>query len=58
MNTSEVFESLEGGVIEGGGITDDGIHFYLKDGRILVVGQTEYGEVYFGVAMADERKMN
>lgn len=54
---SEVFQSLEGGIIEGGGLTEDGLHFYLKDGRILVVGQTEYGEVYFGVAMADKRNI-
>jgi hypothetical protein len=56
-SVSEVFQSLEGGTIEGGGLTEDGIHFFLKDGRVLVVGHTEYGEVYFGVAMVDKRNI-
>ena len=58
MNSpSEVFQSIEGGVIDGGGITDDGIHFTLRDGRVLVIGRTELGEVYFGVAMMDKKNI-
>lgn len=36
VEPSEVLETLKGSVIEGGEETDDGLHLYLSDGRILL----------------------
>lgn len=58
MTADDVFQSLENSVIVGGGVTDDGIHFFLKDGRILVLGPVEAGEMFFGVAQTDKRNLN
>jgi hypothetical protein len=50
----EVMEHLSGAVIESGERTDDGMHVYLKDGRILVF----MGDFVMGVLVADKRVMN
>ena len=36
VEPSEVLETLQGSIIEGGRETEDGLHIYLKDGRILL----------------------
>ena len=36
VEPSEVLETLKGSIIEGGAETEDGLHIYLKDGRILL----------------------
>jgi hypothetical protein len=50
----EVMEHLSGAVIESGERTDDGMHVYLKDGRILVF----MGDFVMGVLVAEKRVMN
>ena len=36
VEPSEVLETLKGSIIEGGQETEDGLHIYLQDGRILL----------------------
>ena len=50
----EVMEHLSGAVIESGELTDEGMHVFLKDGRILVF----MGDFVMGVLVADKRVMN
>ena len=50
----EVMEHLSGAVIDSGERTDEGMHVYLKDGRILVF----MGDFVMGVLVADKRVMN
>jgi len=45
---------LAGAVIDSGARTDEGMHVYLKDGRILVF----MGDFVMGVLVADKRVMN
>lgn len=50
----EVMEHLSGSVIDSGERTEDGMHVYLSDGRILVF----IGDFVMGVLVADKRVMN
>jgi len=50
----EVMSYLSGSVIDSGARTDDGMHVYLKDGRVLVF----IGDFVMGVLVADKRVMN
>ena len=50
----EVMDYLSGCEISGGARTDDGMHVYLKDGRVLVF----IGDFVMGVLVADKRVMN
>lgn len=50
----EVMEYLAGSEISGGERTDEGMHVYLKDGRVLVF----IGDFVMGVLVADKRVMN
>ena len=50
----EVMEHLSGAVIDSGERTDDGMHVFLKDGRVLVF----MGDFVMGVLVADKRVMN
>ena len=50
----EVMQHLSGAVIDSGERTDDGMHVYLKDGRVLVF----IGDFVMGVLVADKRVMN
>lgn len=50
----EVIKYLEGAVIESGGVTEDGVHFLLKDGRVLVF----MGDFVMGFDMLDKRTLN
>jgi hypothetical protein len=55
LNTvEEVMKHLAGAVIDSGARTDEGMHVYLKDGRILVF----MGDFVMGVLVADKRVMN
>ena len=47
-------EYLAGSEISGGERTDEGMHVYLKDGRVLVF----IGDFVMGVLVADKRVMN
>ena len=49
----EVMEHLKGAVIESGERTDEGMHVYLKDGRVLVF----IGDFVMGVLVADKRNL-
>ena len=49
----EVMEHLEGSVISGGEVTEEGMHINLKDGRILVF----VGEFVMGVMVLDKRNL-
>lgn len=49
----EVMEVLSGSVIDSGARTDDGMHVYLKDGRVLVF----IGDFVMGVMVADKRNL-
>jgi hypothetical protein len=49
----EVMEHLSGAVIDSGARTDEGMHVYLKDGRILVF----VGDFAMGVLVADKRNL-
>lgn len=49
----EVMEYLAGSVIESGARTEEGMHVYLKDGRILVF----IGDFMMGVMIADKRQL-
>jgi hypothetical protein len=50
----EVMQHLSGAVIDSGERTDEGMHVYLKDGRVLVF----IGDFVMGVLVADKRVMN
>ena len=50
----EVMEHLSGSVIESGARTDQGMHVFLQDGRVLVF----VGDFVMGVLVADKRVMN
>lgn len=50
----EVMGFLAGSEISGGARTDEGMHVFLKDGRILVF----IGDFVMGVLVADKRVMN
>lgn len=54
VTVEEVMTFLSGSVIESGERTDDGMHVYLKDGRVLVF----IGDFVMGVLVADKRVMN
>ena len=45
----EVLDSLKSGVIEGGNLTEDGLHIFLEDGRVVVF----YGSFILGVVRPD-----
>ena len=49
----EVMEHLSGAVIDSGERTDEGMHVYLKDGRVLVF----IGDFVMGVLVADKRNL-
>lgn len=49
----EVMQHLSGSVIDSGARTDEGMHVYLKDGRILVF----VGDFVMGVMVADKRNL-
>lgn len=49
----DVMEHLSGSKISGGARTDEGMHVYLEDGRILVF----VGEFVMGVMVLDKRHM-
>ena len=49
----EVMEYLSGSVISGGARTDEGVHVYLEDGRVLVF----VGDFVMGVMVADKRNL-
>ena len=49
----EVMQHLQGAVIDSGARTDEGMHVYLKDGRILVF----VGDFAMGVLVADKRNL-
>lgn len=49
----EVMEHLSGAVIDSGARTDEGMHVYLRDGRILVFA----GDFAMGVLVADKRNL-
>ena len=49
----EVMEHLSGAVIDSGERTDDGMHVFLKDGRVLVF----MGDFVMGVLVADKRNL-
>ena len=50
---SEVMEHLSGSVISGGERTDEGMHVYLNDGRVLIF----VGEFVMGVMILDKRQL-
>ena len=50
----DVMQHLSGAVIDSGERTDEGMHVYLKDGRVLVF----IGDFVMGVLVADKRVMN
>lgn len=45
----EVLNSLKAGVIEGGSLTDEGLHIFLEDGRVVIF----YGQFILGVVRPD-----
>lgn len=49
----EVIEYLAGSVIESGARTEDGMHVYLADGRVLCF----IGDFIMGVMVADKRNL-
>lgn len=49
----EVIEHLTGSVIHSGARTDEGMHVYLEDGRVLVF----VGEFAMAVMVADKRNL-
>lgn len=49
----EVMSILSGAVIDSGARTDEGMHVYLKDGRVLVF----VGDFLMGVMVADKRQL-
>ena len=49
----EVMSFLAGSVIESGARTEDGMHVYLADGRVLVF----IGDFVMGVLVADKRNL-
>lgn len=49
----EVMQHLSGSVIDSGARTDQGMHVYLKDGRVLVF----VGDFVMGVLIADKRNL-
>lgn len=49
----EVMEHLSGSVIDSGERTDEVMHVYLKDGRVLVF----IGDFVMGVLVADKRNL-
>jgi hypothetical protein len=49
----EVMQHLQGAVIDSGERTDEGMHVYLKDGRVLVF----IGDFVMGVLVADKRNL-
>lgn len=46
-------EHLSGAVIDSGSRTDEGMHVYLKDGRVLVF----IGDFLMGVMVVDKRQL-
>lgn len=49
-----IIESLRGAVIAEGSLTDEGLHFVLEDGRIVVFA----GSFILGVARPDKQTLN
>lgn len=49
----EVMDHLSGTKISGGARTDEGMHVYLDDGRVLVF----VGEFVMGVMVLDQRQL-
>jgi hypothetical protein len=49
----EVLESLKHAVIEGGGLTDEGLHIFLEDGRVVVF----YGQFILGVVRPETKTL-
>lgn len=49
----EVMEHLSGSKISGGARTDEGMHVYLDDGRVLVF----VGDFVMGVMVLDQRSL-
>lgn len=49
----EVMEHLSGAVIDSGARTDEGMHVYLKDGRVLCF----VGDFAMGVLLANKRNL-
>ena len=45
----EVLASLRSAVISGGDLTDDGLHIFLEDGRVVIF----YGQFILGVVRPD-----
>lgn len=49
----DVMEHLSGSKISGGARTDEGMHVFLEDGRVLVF----VGEFVMGVMVLDKRSL-
>lgn len=50
----EVLDSIKNAVILSGELSEDGLHFYLDDGRVIVF----YGQFILGVARPDKSTIN
>ncbi len=46
----EVLDSLKCAVINGGSLTDEGLHIFLEDGRVVIF----YGQFILGVVRPDK----
>ena len=53
VTPSDVFKSLSDGLIVGGEVTDEGMHLYLQDGRVLIFA----GDFVVYVGIADKSKL-
>ena len=49
-----VIASLKSAVITGGEVTEEGMHFYLEDGRVVII----YGSFILGVTRVDKTTIN
>ena len=51
---NDFMDSISGHVINGGDITDDGMHIFLDDGRVVIFT----GQFMAFVGMLDKRSIN
>ena len=48
-----VLESLKGSTIQEGGVTEDGLHILLEDGRVVIF----CGQFIFGITRPDKQTL-